>query len=112
MPDVVTRQQAFEANQRAWLAEQFEGLTVELDVVAPSEWAEQKRYLPPSVTALPGFYSFDVAPFVREILDCMAVDSPVRDVAWMKGVQICATTGGLENTIGYYIEHVKTAPMM
>lgn len=30
----------------------------------------------------------------------------------MKGVQICATTGVLENSIGYYIAHVKSASMM
>lgn len=112
MPEGLTRQQAFEAAQRNWLAEQFEGLTVEHEVVVPSKWAEQSRYLPPSVTALPGFYSFEVAPFIREILDCMSVDSPVREVALMKGVQICATTGILENTVGYIIEHVKTAPAM
>jgi phage terminase large subunit GpA-like protein len=30
----------------------------------------------------------------------------------MKGVQICATTGVLENAIGYFIAHVKSASMM
>lgn len=30
----------------------------------------------------------------------------------MKGVQICATTGVLENGIGYYIAHVKSASVM
>ncbi len=107
-----TRQESFLADQRAWLAAQFAALTVELDRVKPSTWAEQKRYLPPQVTPLPGLYSFDVAPYVREILDCMDPDSPVREVAWMKGAQIAATTGALENAIGYYIEHVKNAPMM
>lgn len=118
MEDALTPEQfrafreATTPEQREWFAQQFEGLTSELDIVSPSSWAEKNRYLPPSVTPFPGYYSFDVAPFVREILDCMAVDSPVREVAWMKGVQICATTGALENTIGYYIDHVKTAPMM
>jgi phage terminase large subunit GpA-like protein len=96
----------------AWLEEQFAGLSYEIEVITPSEWAETKRYLPPSVTALPGPFSFDVAPFAREIVDCMSVDSPIRECVWMKGVQITATTSGLENTIGYVIEHVKTAPMM
>lgn len=103
---------AMTPGQREWLAQQFDSLTSELDILTPSEWAEQKRYLPPSVTPFPGYYSFDVAPYVREIVDCMSVDSPIREVSWMKGVQICATTGGLENTIGYYIDHVKTSPMM
>lgn len=99
-------------SQAEWLAQQFESLTTELEVLSPSQWAETKRYLPPSVTSLPGYYSFDVAPYLREILDCMSVDSPIREVTWMKGVQICATTGALENAIGYYIDHVKVAPMM
>ena len=95
-----------------WLARQFDALTAEVHVLRPSEWAEAHRYLPASVTALPGPYQFSVAPYLREIVDCMSVDSPVREVAFMKGVQICATVGVLENTVGYCIEHVRTAPVM
>lgn len=99
-------------SDREWLARQFEELTVEMEVLTPSTWAEQKRYLPPSVTSLPGFYRFEVAPFLREIVDCLSVDSPIREVSVMKGVQVCMTTGVLENAIGYFIDHVKTAPVM
>lgn len=95
-----------------WLAQQFEELTTELVVMSPSAWAEQKRYLPASVTSLPGHYRFEVAPYLREIVDCLSVDSPIREVSIMKGVQIGATTGVIENGIGYFIEHVRTAPIM
>lgn len=95
-----------------WLRAQFDGLTTEMHVVTPSEWAEEKRYLPPSVSALPGFYRFDVNPYMREIVDCFGAESPVREVALMKGVQVTATTAVLENVIGYAIEHLKTAPML
>lgn len=95
-----------------WLTERFERLTTELHIATPSSWAEEKRYLPPSVTNMPGPYRFEVAPFLREIVDCLGVESPVREVAVMKGAQVCATVGLIENAIGYYIEHVKTAPMM
>ncbi len=98
--------------QREWLARQFEALTSKLDVLSPSEWAEQKRYLPPQVTSMPGYYRFEVAPYLREILDCLSVDSPIREVSIMKGVQLGLTVGVLENAIGYFIDHVKTAPMM
>src|SRR5690606_12044337 len=101
----------FEADQHEWLAQQFEALTAEMEVMTPSKWAEQKRYLPPSVTSLPGYYRFDVAPYLREPLDCLSVDSPVRELVVMKGVQICATVGILENAIGYFMDAVKTAPM-
>lgn len=95
-----------------WLARQFEELTTELEVLTPSQWAEKKRYLPSEVTPLPGYYRFEVAPYLREVVDCLGVDSPVRELAFMKGVQICATVGVLENAIGYFIDHVKTAPVM
>lgn len=97
--------------ERAWLASQFESLTTEIASLTVSEWAEQRRYLTPSVSPLPGLYSFEVTPYLREIVDCMSVDSPVREVAVMKGSQLGLTVG-LENIIGYYIDHVKTAPVM
>lgn len=95
-----------------WIIEQLDALTVEMHVITPSEWAETKRYLPPSVTSLPGYFRFDVNPYMREIVDCFGAESPVREVALMKGVQVTATTAVLENAIGYAIEHVKTAPVL
>jgi phage terminase large subunit GpA-like protein len=95
-----------------WLIEQIrKRVTTAVEIMTPSRWAETKRYLPPSSTSMPGYYRFDVAPFMREIIDCMSPESDVRHVTIMKGVQIGATTL-LENTIGYYIDKVKTAPMM
>ena len=99
-------------SDREWLARQFDELTTEIEVITPSEWAEQKRYLPPSVTSLPGYFRFEVAPYLREIVDCLGVESPIREVTVMKGVQICLTTGVIENAIGYYIDVVRTAPLM
>src|SRR5690554_1933526 len=96
----------------SWIRAQFDALPCELDVITPSKWAETKRYLPPSVTSMPGYFSFEVTPFLREIVDCMSMDSPIREASVMKGVQIGATSGVLENAIGYAIEHVKTAPVM
>lgn len=96
----------------AWLIERFEGLTDEIVILEPSEWAEQKRYLPPAVTSMPGYYSFGVAPYLREIVDCLSPHSPIREVDVKKGVQTGFTVGVLENCIGYYIDHIKTAPMM
>ncbi len=95
-----------------WLVDQYASATVSLELVTPSQWAEKCRYLPPSTTALPGPYRFEVAPYLRVIVDCLSVDSPVREVAFMKGVQICATVGVLENAIGYLIDHVRVAPAM
>jgi len=96
----------------AWLEDQFSKLTDGIPTLTPSEWAEETRYLPPSAGAMPGYYSFDVTPYLREILDCMDINSPIREVSVMKGAQIGATVGILENTIGYYISQVRSAPMM
>lgn len=95
-----------------WLNERVDLLTDEKITISVSEWAEKYRYLPPQVTPMPGFYNYDVAPYLREIADCFSVDSPVREFDLMKGAQIGATVGVFENAIGYFIHHVKTAPLM
>lgn len=94
-----------------WLCRQLRKLTTRVEILLPSEWAEKKRYLPASSTSMPGYYRFSVAPYMREIIDCMSPESDVRHVTIQKGVQVGATTL-LENAIGFYIDHVKTAPMM
>lgn len=95
-----------------FLDAQTEGLTDQHTTLLVSEWAESTRYLPPQATSMPGFYSYDVAPYLREIADCLSVDSPVRELDLMKGAQIGATVGIIENGIGYLIDHIKSAPSM
>jgi len=96
----------------AWLADCIDELTDEIVTLKPSEWAEVKRYLPPQVTGMAGYYSYDVAPYLREIIDCLAPTSPIRRVDIMKGAQVGYTVGVLENFIGYSIDHIKNAPLM
>lgn len=100
------------AEHKRWLALQWAEVPTKRDIQTPSGWAEKSRYLAPSLTPMPGFYRFSVAPYLREIVDCLSIDSPVREVTVMKGAQVGATVGVLENAIGYYIAHVKRAPMM
>lgn len=99
------------APDNEWLASKLRALTTRVELMSPSEWAEKKRYLPPNATSMPGYYRFDVCPYMREITDCLSPESPVRHVSLMKGVQVGATTV-LENVIGFYIDKVKTAAMM
>jgi len=103
---------AFEVDQRRWLAGAIDEVTVAAKSLTPSEWAESRRYLPPALTALPGYYSFDVTPYLREILDCFHAASPISEVTAQKGAQLGFTVGVLENVVGYEIDHIKTAPMM
>lgn len=70
-----------------------------------SEWAESKRVLPPSVTALSGKYKYSYTPYLKEIADCLSVGSGIMEVAFMKSAQIGATTGILENYIGYIMDN-------
>jgi len=98
-------------DEREWLAKRWEAWPTEFEFLTPSEWAEQNRYLPASVTPFPGPFSFDVAPYIREPLDCLSPESPVRELAFMKGSQLCITVGVLENAIGYLIGYVKHAPV-
>lgn len=94
-----------------WLIEEAEQLTDKIDRVSPVRFNEENRYLPESVTSIPGYIRYDINPFMIEILECFDLDSPVREVAVKKGVQITYTTL-LESGAFYYMAHVKTLPMM
>ncbi len=94
-----------------WLAGEVENLTDLITHITPVEFNEQYRYLPESVTSIPGFIRFDVNPFMREIINCADVNSPVREVNLKKGVQITYTTL-LESIMLYFMAHIKTVPMM
>lgn len=94
-----------------WLADEIELITDTIEHVTPVQYNEANRYLPDSVTPLPGFMSFDINPFAREIVDACDPRSPVREVNLKKGVQITYTTM-LESILLYYIAHVKTRPTM
>lgn len=66
-----------------------------------SEWAEQNRVLTQGFC--PGPFSFEVTPYLREIVDCLSESSDVREVALMKGSRMGATVGVGENWIGEWI---------
>jgi len=101
----------FEELGADWLADEIDGLTDHIEHITPAEFNEQTRYLPDSVTPLPGFMSFDVNPFMRELVDACDPRSPVREVNLKKGVQITYSTM-LESVLLYYIAHIKTRPTM
>lgn len=94
-----------------WILSEIDGLTERISHLKPSEFNEKYRYLPESVSPMPGFIRYDVNPFMREIIDCFDINSPVREVNVKKGVQITYTTM-LESVLLYFMAHVKTLPMM
>ena len=94
-----------------WLAGEVDDLTDEMIRVLPSQYNEETRYLPNSVTSKPGYIRYAVNPFMREIVDCFSIDSPVREVNVKKGVQITYSTL-LESGVLYYADYIGTLPMM
>jgi len=94
-----------------WVVEQVDEMTDEVIHITPTQYNEENRYLPESVTSIPGYIRYDVNPFMREIVDCFDIDSPVREVNLKKGVQITYSTA-LESGVLYFADHVKTLPMM
>ena len=91
-----------------WLAGEVDGLTEEIEHISPVKFNEENRYLPDSVTPLPGYMSFDINPYMREIVDACDPRSPVREVNLKKGVQITYSTM-LESVLLYYMAHIKNA---
>lgn len=71
--------------------------------VLPSVWCEQNRFMTPDVSPIPGKFSYDNSPYVREIVDCLAPDHPAQRIAMMKGAQIGVSTGLIEAGIGWII---------
>ena len=96
---------------RQAVADSLELLPDHLNRVTVGEWAEEKRILPTGLTPMPGPFRWSVAPYMREIADCLSESSDVREVAVMKGAQVTFTVGVLENFIGYIID-VAPGPAM
>lgn len=84
---------------------------LELVHETPRAFCEGNRYLSEAVTPMPGPFRLDVNPPMIEVLECFDVDSPVREVAIKKGVQVTYTTI-LESVLFYYAFCVRTVPCM
>ena len=70
----------------------------------PSEWSSEKRKLSSAFSPKPGPIDWSYSPYMVEIIDNFSPDSPVREVAVMKGHQLGFTQLGLEGIIGYIID--------
>lgn len=100
------------AAQWSWLDDVInDQIHSEISHITVGEWAERKRVLPEGLSSMPGPFSWDVNPFMREIADCMSATSPVQEVVAMKGAQITYTVAAIENAMGYIIDE-EPGPMM
>jgi len=94
-----------------WLVDNIRNFTDEIIHIDPVTFNEENRYLPGSVTSMPGYMNFDINPYMKEILMCFDPESPVREVNLKKGVQVTYTTI-LECCMYYLMDYVKTEPCM
>lgn len=74
-----------------------------LSNIKPSEWNERNRSMTTSVSPFPGKFSYNITPYLREIVDCMSPGHPARIIAIMKGAQVGFSTGVIEAAIGWII---------
>ena len=86
--------------------ELFEGISTGEILLTPSEWAEKNVVLDSSVTSLPGKFSFDTTPYMREVLDTFYPYHPAKIVALMAGAQLGKTQGLITNAIVYMISNI------
>lgn len=79
-----------------------ESTRIHLSTIKPSEWYEQNMVMPRG-SAFPGPFSFDLTPYWREPLDCVAKDHPAKEITIMAGAQIGKTAAVLLPIVGYTI---------
>lgn len=73
-----------------------------------SEWADTHRLLSSKASAEAGPWRTSRTPYLKEIMDCLSANSPVREVDFMKGAQIGGTEAGL-NWLGYMMHRAPTS---
>jgi phage terminase large subunit GpA-like protein len=75
----------------------------QISEILPSAWCEENRIMTPEISPIPGPYSYNNSPYVRELVDCLSPTHPAKRVAIMKGAQIGLSTGLIEAGIGWII---------
>ena len=79
----------------------FDYNTVKLE---PTEWIPKNVFLSRDVTQYPGFYSYELTPYIKEIVECLSPTSDVEMVAVMKNNQSGFTMGVIIPYILYLIK--------
>jgi phage terminase large subunit GpA-like protein len=93
----------YDLNDILFLQDQFNNLLDSQINENPIEYIENIRYLPKELTPMPGKYSYDRFPFLKEIFSHVSDETDARKIVFMKPAQIGATTGILESGMAYNI---------
>ena len=76
-----------------------------------SQWADTHRELTSKQSGEHGHWRTDRTPYLRELMDCLSVDSPVRDIVVMKSSQV-GVTEAVVNFLGYVMHHAPAPTMV
>ena len=60
-------------------------IPTEIIRVKVHEWAELNRVIPDGLSPYPRPYSFDLCPYMVEIVNALSETSPIKEIAVMKG---------------------------
>lgn len=91
------------------MAEVLEVINRALGVLEPppemtvSEWADDRRYVSPSVSSYPGQWQTERVPYMREIMDCCN-DPQIETITVMKASRMAVTEALINNRIGYNVD--------
>lgn len=101
----LTAESVYEEAQIDYALDKLEELPDELFVPLFSAWANKNRYIPEGISDWSGWFDIALTPHLKEILDRLHPDDPVRIVTVLKSVQSALTTTVAENAIGAYIRY-------
>jgi phage terminase large subunit GpA-like protein len=81
------------------------------DRLTVSEWADKYRWLSSKQSGEQGRWSTARNPVLREIMDSLSVQSPVREVVVIKSSQVGVTEATV-NWLGYTLDHAPSPSMV
>ena len=81
-------------------------------LLKPSDWSEKNVILTSDVTSLPGRFSYDTTPYMREIIDRFYPYDDAKIVALMAGAQLGKTQALIVNAIVYSIANCPGTTLM
>jgi phage terminase large subunit GpA-like protein len=76
-----------------------------------TEWADERRILPPESSPEPGPWRTERVPYAREIMDVLSPSDPTSEVTFVAGAQVAKTEIG-NNFIGFIIDYAPGPVMM
>lgn len=101
----------FQKDCLEWFFQKVEKSIPQDVYILPSQWNEKNRILTREYSDYAGVFSYDLTPFWREVIDCLAAQSETSEVAIMKGAQMGATVAVLEAYLGYLID-ISPCPIL